>query len=72
MATHTIKIELEKNLKRVGPIVLCILDGFGLNKKSRGNAVWLAKTPTLDHLRNNFPSSTLTTFGIEVGLPKIL
>ncbi len=50
--------------------VLCILDGFGLRESKSGNAVSLANTPNLDRLFKNYPNSTLTTFGEEVGLPK--
>ena len=50
--------------------VLCILDGFGLREKKRGNAVSLASTPNIDRLLRKYPNSTLTTFGEEVGLPK--
>ena len=32
--------------------ILIILDGFGLRKEKRGNAVALANTPTLDRLIN--------------------
>jgi 2,3-bisphosphoglycerate-independent phosphoglycerate mutase len=51
-------------------IILCILDGFGLREKKRGNAVSLASTPNIDRLLKNYPNSTLTTFGKEVGLPE--
>ena len=50
--------------------VLCILDGFGLRESNFGNAVSLANTPNLDQLFRNYPNSTLTTFGKEVGLPE--
>ena len=50
--------------------VLCILDGFGLRESKSGNSVSLAKTPNLDQLFKNYPNSTLTTFGKEVGLPE--
>ena len=50
--------------------VLCILDGFGLSEKKSGNSVALANTPNLDRLFGNYPNSTLTTFGKEVGLPE--
>ena len=50
--------------------VLCILDGFGLREKERGNAVSLARTPNIDRLLRNYPNSTLKTFGKEVGLPE--
>ena len=51
-------------------IVLCILDGFGIRQEKIGNAVSLAKTPTIDRLLSNYPNSTLTTFGKKVGLPE--
>ncbi len=49
--------------------VLCILDGFGLRESKSGNSISLANTPNLDHLFRNYPNSTLTTFGKDVGLP---
>lgn len=52
------------------PTLLCILDGFGLNPNSVGNAVALAKKPTFDSLWNHYPHATLTTFGEAVGLPE--
>ena len=32
------------------PVVLMILDGYGLNEKAQGNAVSIAKTPVMDKL----------------------
>jgi 2,3-bisphosphoglycerate-independent phosphoglycerate mutase len=49
--------------------LLCILDGFGLNPNSVGNAVALAKKPVIDRLISECPNATLTTFGERVGLP---
>ena len=51
------------------PVVLCILDGWGLSEIIEGNAVSLANTPCFDNLMENFPSSTLVTHGPDVGLP---
>ncbi len=51
------------------PVVLCILDGWGLSDVTDGNAVALANTPCFDSLMKNCPSSTLITFGPDVGLP---
>jgi 2,3-bisphosphoglycerate-independent phosphoglycerate mutase len=51
------------------PTLLCILDGFGLNPNSRGNAVALAAKPVIDQLLKDYPHATLTTFGERVGLP---
>jgi len=51
------------------PAVLLILDGFGVAPPSRGNAIALAKTPTLDHLTQTYPTMTLQASGEAVGLP---
>jgi 2,3-bisphosphoglycerate-independent phosphoglycerate mutase len=51
------------------PVVLCILDGWGLSDVTAGNAVALAHTPCFDSLMADCPSSTLTTHGPDVGLP---
>jgi len=50
--------------------LLCVLDGFGFNPNKEGNAVALAKTPTITKLLETCPNSTLTTFGEKVGLPE--
>ena len=52
------------------PTLLCILDGFGLNPKTEGNAVAQAKKPVIDALVRDCPHATLTTFGEQVGLPE--
>ncbi len=50
------------------PVVLIILDGWGVAPKGPGNAVTLAKTPVLDKLCRQYPVSTLQASGAEVGL----
>ena len=40
------------------PIVLCIMDGYGISESINGNAVRLANTPNLDDL---MPSSRLSS-----------
>lgn len=54
------------------PVLLCILDGFGIgsNEEPSYNAVKMAHTPCLDKLLKNFPHTELQTSGTEVGLPK--
>ena len=52
-----------------GPVVLCIMDGWGHSTNSRYNAVALAKTPIFDSLRNRYPHSLLAASGADVGLP---
>lgn len=35
---------------RKGPVLLIVMDGVGIGNKDESNAVFLAKTPTLDKL----------------------
>ena len=51
------------------PVVLAILDGFGLNEEEKGNAIKQARTPNFDYLWNKYPHSRLVASGEEVGLP---
>ena len=41
------------------PVVLCILDGWGLREEEEANAPKLARTPTMDHLMATCPNATL-------------
>lgn len=52
------------------PSMLMILDGFGLNPSSRGNAIASAKTPQLDEIFNKYPHTSLRACGKAVGLPE--
>jgi 2,3-bisphosphoglycerate-independent phosphoglycerate mutase len=49
--------------------LLCILDGFGLNPDTLGNAIAQAKKPVFDSLFGKVPTTTLTSHGEKVGLP---
>lgn len=51
------------------PVVLVILDGFGLAPAGPGNAVALARTPVFDALWASRPRTTLVASGLQVGLP---
>jgi 2,3-bisphosphoglycerate-independent phosphoglycerate mutase len=51
------------------PVVLCILDGWGLSEREEGNAPRLAHTPNFDRLMASCPHATLVTHGPDVGLP---
>ncbi len=51
------------------PVVLCILDGWGLSETTTGNAPALAHTPTFDRIMATCPHDTLITHGPDVGLP---
>ena len=50
-------------------VVLIILDGWGIGKGDRTDAIAQASTPFIDHLRATVPHSTLLTDGVNVGLP---
>jgi 2,3-bisphosphoglycerate-independent phosphoglycerate mutase len=52
------------------PVVLCILDGWGLSERREGNAPLLANTPTMDRIMATCPHATLITHGPDVGLPR--
>ncbi len=51
------------------PLVLIIMDGWGIRKEKRGNAVLNARTPNYDFLIKNYPHSSLFPYGEYVGLP---
>ena len=48
---------------------LIIMDGFGINKDSYGNAIAAAKTPNLDRYFAEWPNTTIGASGMCVGLP---
>ncbi len=52
-----------------GPVVVCVMDGVGIGRRDESDAVWLARTPTLDWLSQNTPSGTLVAHGRAVGMP---
>lgn len=49
--------------------ILMILDGWGLGTVHSSDAIAMADTPNMDALWNNYPHTTLITFGEDVGLP---
>ena len=51
------------------PVLLIILDGFGVNISTKHNAVALAETPNFDHWFANNPNTLINTSGAAVGLP---
>ena len=54
---------------RKKPTVLMILDGYGLNDRTDGNAVAQAKTPVMDQLMKEYPFVKGNASGLAVGLP---
>ena len=51
------------------PIALIIMDGFGINPDTYGNAIKAAATPYLDSYFANCPNTTIGASGMCVGLP---
>ncbi len=49
--------------------VLVIMDGYGINKDTYGNAVTAADTPNLDRYFSGYPNTVIGTSGLDVGLP---
>jgi len=52
------------------PLLLMILDGWGISADSATNAVSLANTPNLDALLREYPHTPILTSGMAVGLPE--
>ncbi len=57
-------------MNRPKPLVLIILDGWGIAPDNPGNAVTQANTPNIDRYWNIYPHTTLKASGVAVGLPK--
>ncbi len=51
------------------PVVLVVLDGFGIGDGGAADATALAQTPFFAHARATYPSARLETSGEFVGLP---
>jgi len=51
------------------PVVLVVLDGWGLGEKDRGNAITEANLPTIEKMNEFYPHVAIQASGISVGLP---
>ena len=51
------------------PVVLMILDGYGLNDNTKGNGIAAANTPVMDKLMKEYPYVKGYASGLAVGLP---
>ncbi|RYG69912.1 2,3-bisphosphoglycerate-independent phosphoglycerate mutase, partial [bacterium] len=51
------------------PVMLTILDGWGLTDNQEANAVAQGRTPNFDRLWNEYPHTQLVAHGVDVGLP---
>ena len=52
------------------PLVLIVMDGYGINPRKDANAVALARKPNLDRIEREWPHTQIATSGPAVGLPE--
>ena len=52
------------------PVLLCILDGFGIGEDNDYNAITKAKMPNYQRILKTYPNAQLKTSGLDVGLPE--
>jgi 2,3-bisphosphoglycerate-independent phosphoglycerate mutase len=60
----------ESNAPQVRPVVLIVMDGYGINPRSDGNAIAAAERPVFDRLWGGGPHTTIRASGLAVGLPE--
>ena len=51
------------------PTMLMILDGFGINEDTKDNAAYIANTPNIDRIMEEYPHVKGNASGLAVGLP---
>ena len=51
------------------PLILIIMDGFGINESDYGNAIHAADKPNIDRLFARWPKTQIGASGMDVGLP---
>lgn len=56
-------------MARPTPLMIVILDGWGISFVQEGNAILQAPTPNMDTFLRYYPSASVQASGIEVGLP---
>ena len=52
------------------PVMLIILDGYGINPLEEGNAIKAANKPNMDGFERDYPNTVIHTSGMDVGLPR--
>lgn len=60
---------VEVSLPGMKSIILVILDGWGISREAKGNAIAQARTPTINEIEKFYPAISLQASGIAVGLP---
>ena len=57
-------------MRKPTPILLAILDGWGVGPLTESNAIYVADTPNMDRWQKDFPYTTLLAHNGAVGLPE--
>jgi len=57
-------------VSKLKPVLLVVLDGWGIRAQREANAIAIAGTPNMEALAREFPSAALETSGLSVGLPE--
>jgi 2,3-bisphosphoglycerate-independent phosphoglycerate mutase len=57
-------------VSKIKPVLLVILDGWGLRAQREANAIAIAGAPNMDALTRDYPSTQVETSGLSVGLPE--
>ena len=65
-----VPITAQRSYNGPKPVVLLILDGWGIGPNNAGNAINAAKTPNLDRYWMSYPHTQLEASGQAVGLPQ--
>ena len=52
------------------PNCIIIMDGYGINLETKGNAVYAADSKNVLNLMKQYPSTTIGASGMDVGLPE--
>ncbi|MAD61045.1 MAG: phosphoglycerate mutase (2,3-diphosphoglycerate-independent) [Myxococcales bacterium] len=66
---NTLQLQRARKSYLNGPLVTVVMDGVGLSDFQDDNALYLAKTPTLDSIFKEYGVVPLTAHGRSVGLP---
>ena len=57
-------------MNKTSPLLLVILDGWGVGPLTESNAIHVADTPNLDRWQSEYPHTTLLAHNGSVGLPE--
>ena len=57
-------------MSKLKPVLLVVLDGWGIRAQREANAIAIAGTPNMDALARDYPNTALETSGLSVGLPE--